>query len=116
MGVRDVQLLRLVLPAFQIGIEMARSVFAARNQSAPLHQRESRVIEASSAQENGRHVPTLTPREREVIALLAARRSNTEIAELLQVSRATAKRHTENILQKLGLHSRLEVERVISDL
>jgi DNA-binding NarL/FixJ family response regulator len=32
---------------------------------------------------------------------------------LLHVSRATAKRHTENILQKLGLHSRSEVERVI---
>jgi len=55
----------------------------------------------------------LTAREHQVAALLAARRSNQEIAELLAMSPLTAKRHTENILQKLGLSSRREVERVI---
>ena len=50
----------------------------------------------------------LTPREVEVLRLLAAGRSNPEIATALFISRATARTHVGNILGKLGVSSRTE--------
>jgi len=51
----------------------------------------------------------LTPREYEVLTLLADGASNTEIAEQLNISPKTVARHRENIMGKLGLHSRAEL-------
>jgi ATP/maltotriose-dependent transcriptional regulator MalT len=50
----------------------------------------------------------LSPREREVLALLAAGRSNAEIAEALFVSRRTVTTHVTRIYEKLGVASRAE--------
>jgi DNA-binding NarL/FixJ family response regulator len=50
----------------------------------------------------------LTPREREVLALLVEGQSNPQIAERLSVSRATASVHVSNILSKLGVSNRVE--------
>jgi len=47
----------------------------------------------------------LTPREREVLALIAEGYSNNEIAETLVISSKTVERHRENIMRKLDLHS-----------
>ena len=55
----------------------------------------------------------LTPREIEIASLLAARHHTAEIADILGVSVHTARRHTEHVLMKLGVHSRREVERVL---
>jgi len=51
----------------------------------------------------------LTPREREVVALIASGRSNKAIAEELFISPATAARHVANILAKLGFNSRGQI-------
>ncbi len=51
----------------------------------------------------------LTPREREVVALIAQGRSNKAIAAELFISPATAARHVANILGKLGFASRAQV-------
>jgi len=51
----------------------------------------------------------LTPREREVAALLAEGLSNGEIARRLYISTKTASVHVSNILAKLGMASRAEV-------
>lgn len=51
----------------------------------------------------------LTPREREVVALIANGRSNKEIAADLQMAAHTVKSHVRNIMEKLALHSRLQI-------
>ena len=51
----------------------------------------------------------LTPREREVVALVAFGRSNKAIAADLFISTATAARHVANILGKLGFNSRAQI-------
>lgn len=58
-----------------------------------------------------RGATVLTPREREVLALLAAGRRNTEIADALAVSLRTVEFHVGNLLGKLGARSRLEALR-----
>jgi len=49
-----------------------------------------------------------TPREREVLALLARGLSNRDIAQALGISAHTAKFHVNSILQKLGVERRTE--------
>lgn len=51
----------------------------------------------------------LTPREREVLILIAEGLSNAEIAEQLVISVKTVDRHRENIMHKLNLHSRIDL-------
>jgi DNA-binding CsgD family transcriptional regulator len=50
----------------------------------------------------------LTPREREVLALVADGRTNRQIAEALFISQKTASVHVSNILAKLGVANRAE--------
>lgn len=68
----------------------------------------------------GRHAPRLaqappdspldwlTPRERDVLRLIVAGATGQEIAQRLSISHATARNHVQNVLMKLGVHSRLE--------
>lgn len=51
----------------------------------------------------------MTPREREVLALIADGRSNAEAAEELNLSPHTVQTHREHIMQKLGIHNRTEL-------
>jgi DNA-binding NarL/FixJ family response regulator len=51
----------------------------------------------------------MTPREREVIALIADGMSNKEIARRMDVANHTVKSHVRNIMEKLALHSRLQI-------
>lgn len=51
----------------------------------------------------------LTPREREILQLLAEGKSNKEVAALLGISVNTAEAHRANIMLKLGLHSLAEL-------
>ena len=50
----------------------------------------------------------LSEREREVLRLLALGRTTRNIADSLHVSHPTVRNHIQNILKKLGAHSRLE--------
>lgn len=55
----------------------------------------------------------LTPREREILALVEAGCSNKQIARQLDIRLATAKNHVHNILEKLGVRSRGEAAAVV---
>jgi DNA-binding NarL/FixJ family response regulator len=59
----------------------------------------------------GESVDPLTPRELEVLKLVAEGHSSDEIAELLVISRKTVDRHRANILEKLGMRDRVELTR-----
>ncbi len=49
----------------------------------------------------------LTPREREILLMLASGLNTTAVADRLHVSQATARNHVQSILGKLEVHSRL---------
>ena len=51
----------------------------------------------------------MTKREREIVVLIAEAMSNKEIAQRLTLSTYTVKSHIHNILEKLALHSRLQI-------
>ncbi|HEY4827112.1 MAG TPA: response regulator transcription factor [Solirubrobacteraceae bacterium] len=53
----------------------------------------------------------LTPREQEVIKLVAEGYTNKQIAETLIISEKTVERHRANILEKLGMRDRVELTR-----
>ena len=57
----------------------------------------------------------LTPREREVAALLRRGLTNRQIAEQLVIGERTVETHVERILRKLGLSSRVQVGRPSAD-
>jgi len=63
---------------------------------------------AGAASRQDPAIQALTRREIEILRLLATGLRSVGIAERLHVSRATVKNHAQNILTKLGVHSRLE--------
>jgi DNA-binding NarL/FixJ family response regulator len=57
------------------------------------------------------HFDVLTPRELEVLKLIAEAHTSKEIATLLFISIKTVERHRQNILDKLGMRDRVELTR-----
>jgi DNA-binding NarL/FixJ family response regulator len=57
--------------------------------------------------ERRRHpVPRLTPRQKNLLRLVAAGHTNTQIARRLGISEGTVRTHLENIYERLGVSSR----------
>jgi len=56
-------------------------------------------------------VEPLTPREREVLKLIAEAHTNREIGELLHLAEKTVESHRANLLRKLGMRDRVELVR-----
>jgi DNA-binding NarL/FixJ family response regulator len=69
-------------------------------------ERARRLLDAPFGRGGGPALPELTPREREVLRLLADGLTNRQIAGRLVVSEHTVHRHVTNILRKLQLPSR----------
>lgn len=74
--------------------------------------RMRRSLRRSPANGNGngtrRDEMSLSPREREILELLAAGRTQTEIAAELVISPKTVATHIQHLLSKLGVHSRAQ--------
>jgi DNA-binding NarL/FixJ family response regulator len=90
---------------------VVRALRAAANGEAPLPRD---LVTGLLARIHSLNVPvatrppiaTLSGREREVLSLVAEGHSNKTIARKLYISEFTAKRHVQNVLNKLALHSR----------
>ena len=75
--------------------------------AAALIAEARRLFRWHQGQENRLHTyKRLTPREREVLELIAVDCSNQEIARRLRVSQGTVKNHVHQILKKLGVNDR----------
>jgi len=87
--------------------ELARAIRAAREGRSTLAPEAAQVLihRATHAPAPGHD---LSPREREVLALMVQGLSNPEIADRLVVGRSTIKFHVSSILGKLGVQSRTE--------
>ncbi len=93
-------------------VDAVRVVAAGESLLTPRHTR--RLIEAFVAQTGGPALDTaaldeLTPREREILALVGQGLSNAEIAERLVVSPLTAKTHVARLFGKLGARDRAQL-------
>ena len=87
--------------------EVAAAVRAAVAGRMHLDPAVARIL-ADSTRTAQRTGDGLTPRQREVLLLIAAGASNRQIAETLVVSERTARTHVSDILAKLGLASRTQ--------
>lgn len=78
--------------------------------------RSRRVSELIGVLDGSGPEEALTPREREVLSLVAAGYSNDRIGLRLKISPRTAKKHRENIRAKLGVSNAVEAARLAARL
>jgi DNA-binding NarL/FixJ family response regulator len=90
-------------------IEAVRSVAAGRPFLSSITQ-TGPVKEWLDQGEKGPRDP-LTPRELDVVKLIAEAYTNKQIAEILKVSEKTVESHRANVLAKLGMRDRVELVR-----
>jgi PAS domain S-box-containing protein len=88
---------RVVADVSSVAVREQRQVVGVFGLAQPSRLRESTQVAA-----------VLTPRQTEVLQLLAAGASTAQIQETLQISRETVRNHVRHILRALGAHSRLE--------
>jgi DNA-binding CsgD family transcriptional regulator len=88
----------------------------ARVGAAPLVQRCDEELAACGGpapEPVGRTTPTLTPQEQVIAALVCAGHTNREVAAKLVLSPKTVGYHLANVYAKLGVHSRLQLAKVL---
>jgi DNA-binding NarL/FixJ family response regulator len=83
--------------------EIIRGVRAAAANQAPLHPKAAHTVLTRNTPETRR---TLTPREREVLRLVAAGLPNKQIARRLGIAEKTVKAHLTNVFEAIGVTDR----------
>lgn len=94
--------------------DLVAAVRAVAQGNVFLHATLARFLMRDILQEGTAHSDQddgLTPREQEVLTLIAEGLTSREIAQQLVISPKTVDRHRENIMAKLNLHSRAELVR-----
>jgi PAS domain S-box-containing protein len=86
-------------------VHLFRDVTVAHEIEALVRQR---LVQAAPPPPDGGPDVRLTRRELEILRLLAGGAGTRLMAEKLHVSTATVRNHVQNVLEKLGVHSRLE--------
>jgi PAS domain S-box-containing protein len=108
----DVSILQLVAPPPH-HFYLVHLLKPSDRELRPQVVREEPEAPPRSAMQSSRESPDarirkLTQREVEILGLVAAGRTSAEIATLLHISTLTVRNHTQNILDKLELHSKAE--------
>ena len=95
--------------------ELLRALRAVGNGESILDPSVTRIVTEGFSrlvnQERQREIEQLSPREKEVLLLVAQGATNREVAEKLVISEFTARNMVSNILGKLELRSRSELVR-----
>jgi LuxR family maltose regulon positive regulatory protein len=104
-----------------LGLPMARLLREARSRGVMPDYVTTLLVASGAALDGSDAAPEtlpepLSPREREVLRLLAAGLTNREIAETLSISAETVKKHTAAIYGKLGAGNRTEAAALARDL
>jgi DNA-binding NarL/FixJ family response regulator len=89
-------------------IDAIRTVAAGRTF---LNSRTQQALMKQWLQNGPKRSDELTPREMEVVKLIAEANTNRQIADALQVSEKTVESHRANVLSKLGMRDRVELVR-----
>lgn len=94
--------------------DLIKAIHAASNGEVYIYPSLAKVLVSDFLEQTGNEetkvsVNEITAREQEVLEMLAAGQSNDDIAVSLSISKHTVARHRENLMRKLGLHSRSEL-------
>lgn len=94
--------------------DLIKAIHAASNGEVYIYPSLAKVLVSDFLEQTGNEetkvsVNEITAREQEVLEMLAAGQSNDDIAVALSISKHTVARHRENLMRKLGLHSRSEL-------
>ena len=76
-----------------------------------LNSRTQQALMKQWLEEGPQRPDELTPREMEVVKLIAEANTNRQIADALKVSEKTVESHRANVLRKLGMRDRVELVR-----
>ena len=76
-----------------------------------LNSRTQQALMKQWLEDGPKRPDELTPREMEVVKLIAEANTNRQIADALQVSEKTVESHRANVLSKLGMRDRVELVR-----
>ena len=98
--------------------ELIRAIRAVNRGESAFDSRSAGVVVRwmAGSQRSGATASDITPREREILRLLARGLSNVAIGQRLYISAATVKFHVGNIMQKLGARRRAEAVYAASKL
>lgn len=113
-GIKKIRVSVFHIPAARANLSSL--VHVLREDGSPTSELEYRLADAArrsvapdTSHGNGNGGPvTLTPRERDILRCLAEAVPTSGIAERLDISPVTVRNHTQRILQKLGVHSKLQ--------
>jgi DNA-binding NarL/FixJ family response regulator len=90
-------------------VDAVRAV--ARGESFLSPMTENALVKAWLEGDGGEPEELLTPRELEIVKLIAEAHTNRQIAEVLHLSEKTVESHRANVLAKLGMRDRVELVR-----
>jgi DNA-binding NarL/FixJ family response regulator len=98
--------------------ELVRAIRAVHRGESAFDPRSTGVVVSwmHGGQRSGITTTDITPREREILRLLARGLSNVAIGQRLYISAATVKFHVSNVMQKLGVRRRSEAVYAASKL
>src|SRR5215208_1036878 len=95
----------------QADVDLLEAVRAVQRGEPFLTPEAQRALIKDVLGQSGSRDEDLTPREQEVVKLVAEAHTNKEIAEILHLSEKTVENHRSNAMRKLGMRDRVELVR-----